>query len=318
MTNAQILRLMKNILFLFLLLSVIFQLNAEDRLLRDLEEIIKSGKIKIAVCAKNNPPFFYRNAQGQLDGTEIRLAKSIAKELGVAAEFHNVYKDFDATIDAVANGEADIAVSFLSITIQRAKKVIFTNPYFSMKCALLGNTLIDAELDFNGKLAHIRKSDKISIAVLEGSSYVSFVKSIFPKAGIVTYKDWDSMVKDTLEGKIYGAVFDEFEVKYVFIKNPEHFLTLFYKIIPESEDDIAIAVNPSKRELRDWLNVFLKLKKIEWAGCNFDKFEDIEHIKEFIKAFEQPPSEEAMNSEDKNLPLRNIKAHSPTSLIPSQ
>ncbi len=86
----------------------------------------------------------------------------------------------------VASGVADVAISYLSLTLGRAKKVNFSDPYGFFSQSLILNQLAYAKLAVEGVekptfFETLNQPDAL-IAVTSGSSYLSWGLRLFPKA----------------------------------------------------------------------------------------------------------------------------------------
>ncbi|MEI6420764.1 MAG: ABC transporter substrate-binding protein [Lentisphaerota bacterium] len=242
-------------------------------------KIVRKGEIKVAVCGMDEYPFFYEKEGADLDGLDIKIAKDIAAELGVKAVFDRSAGTFNAVIDMVAEGKADIAVSNLTVTLERAKKVRFSNPYFIHKCALLVNILTDSKLRLGLNFEKIKKSGtRIRIGIINGTFFTKYAKELIPGAEIVTYPDSDSAVQDVLAGNIYGWMAEEFTIRQSLWKNPKQIISLTCVVIDESRGETAIAVAPDNPDLADWINHYLQVKMVLWENENQDDFKDYLNI----------------------------------------
>ncbi len=54
----------------------------------DMKSIIDRGELVVALVDEQNPPWFFKNKEGILEGSEIELARAMAKELGVRVRFN--------------------------------------------------------------------------------------------------------------------------------------------------------------------------------------------------------------------------------------
>lgn len=95
----------------------------------DIQRILDNGRLLVAILAKDAPPMIMTDSQGEITGFEADLARDIGKKIGVPVEFIRTAETYDEVIDIVAQKKADIAVSFLSSDVRRAKKVLFSKPY---------------------------------------------------------------------------------------------------------------------------------------------------------------------------------------------
>ena len=86
---------------------------------RDLQSIVDAKVLRVAITRFDLPSFHVRAADGTLLGPEIEMAQQIGRALGVKVEFLDNAASFDAVVDFVADGRADIGISKLSQTYNR-------------------------------------------------------------------------------------------------------------------------------------------------------------------------------------------------------
>ncbi|WP_193090340.1 transporter substrate-binding domain-containing protein, partial [Advenella sp. FME57] len=95
-----------------------------------LDTIKKNGTIRVAV-AMGVPMFSYANANMEPEGSDVDTAKLLAQDLGVKLDLVQITNA--ARVPSIQTGKADLTVSSLSITPERAKVVDFTVPYASLQ-----------------------------------------------------------------------------------------------------------------------------------------------------------------------------------------
>lgn len=83
-------------------------------------------------------PFEYVDEHGELAGFDVDLARAIGQELGVGVTFRSV--EWESILPALLTGEADLIVSGMTATEERAQKVAFTRPYHRTITCLLVST----------------------------------------------------------------------------------------------------------------------------------------------------------------------------------
>jgi polar amino acid transport system substrate-binding protein len=129
-----------------------------------LEDILKSGEIKIAV-PENFPPFGSVGKSLEHEGYDVDVAKLIAEDLGVKLEVVPVTSK--QRIPFLSSGKVDLVISSMGANPERAKSIWFSSayaPFFSgafaakdleissaadlagLKVGLTGGTLEDLEL----------------------------------------------------------------------------------------------------------------------------------------------------------------------------
>jgi polar amino acid transport system substrate-binding protein len=90
-----------------------------------------SARIKLTVaCDATWPPFEIVNEQTkELDGFGPELMRAIAAKAGLDIELVNV--GFDSVLAGVSQCQYDMAVSSITITEERKKTILFSEPYFA-------------------------------------------------------------------------------------------------------------------------------------------------------------------------------------------
>ena len=94
----------------------------------DLDAVVKAGKIRIAVDT-TYPPMEFESAEGKIIGLDVDLARALAEELKVKAEF--IVMPWDGILAGLQSNRYDIIMSSMNITPERAAQVNFV-PYISM------------------------------------------------------------------------------------------------------------------------------------------------------------------------------------------
>jgi len=160
--------------------------------------------------------------KGNFYGLDVELAQDIAAKLGVEVEFKRDYSNFSGIVDGIARHEADVAITLLSRTPDRAKKVRFTKPYIILRQGLLISRIRMAQRPRHLTLMEILNDPGSEIGVKAGTSYVAFARQRFPLGVIREYPEWDpDIINAVLKGEVIAAFHDEIEIKKVVIGKPE-------------------------------------------------------------------------------------------------
>jgi len=116
------------ILNIILVFALIFSLFATVAVAKDdtLDKIVKSGKIKVSFCV-DVPPIKFRDKENEPAGICVDFAKALARDLGVELEF--VFSDWGGLIPTLLSNRSDVIIADMSTTLERAKKVNFTQPW---------------------------------------------------------------------------------------------------------------------------------------------------------------------------------------------
>lgn len=101
-----------------------------------LDDVIASGTLRCAVVL-DFPPMGSRDESNNPIGFDVDYCNDLAKALGVTAEI--VETPFPERIPALMSGRVDVGVASTSDTLERAKTVGFTVPYFAFEMAVTAN-----------------------------------------------------------------------------------------------------------------------------------------------------------------------------------
>lgn len=101
-----------------------------------LDDIIASGTLRCAVVL-DFPPMGSRDENNEPIGFDVDYCNDLAKALGVTAEI--VETPFPERIPALMSGRVDVGVASTSDTLERAKTVGMTVPYFAFEMAVTAN-----------------------------------------------------------------------------------------------------------------------------------------------------------------------------------
>lgn len=82
------------------------------------------------------PPFEFVNTQtGEVSGFEMDLVRAVGKELGAKIEFQVL--SFDAIIPAMLSGTVEMGAAGFSITEERKKRVLYSDPFYTSGLSLV-------------------------------------------------------------------------------------------------------------------------------------------------------------------------------------
>ena len=98
-----------------------------------LDDIKKSGKIRIAIDL-GVPPYGMTDAQMQPTGLDVEAARMLAKDWGL--QFEHVPTTGASRIPALQTGKADLVISSLSYTAERAKVIDFSLGYAVLRTVI--------------------------------------------------------------------------------------------------------------------------------------------------------------------------------------
>lgn len=94
----------------------------------------ESGVLRLGTAAVTEP-FSFVDASRSVVGLDVELAQHVARRLGRRLEV--VDMDFGAMIPALLSGKVDVIAACITITEERAKSVLFSEPYYAGGIAAL-------------------------------------------------------------------------------------------------------------------------------------------------------------------------------------
>lgn len=221
-----------------------------------------AGKLTVAVFFEDVVPFFYADAGGKLVGVDPALAEDIAGKLGVTLEYNRAATTFDGLIDEVVEGRADMAISLLSDTLDRATRAIFSESYVSVRQFLLINRLqlgrlVAADPERGNDIRALLDNASSRIGVIGGTSYVGFVAEDFPKAQSVAFDTWGDMLAAVKSGDLVALMYDEIEIGNWRLADSAGAVELRPYHLAGRPDTIAIAMRPGDADLKAWVDLYL-------------------------------------------------------------
>jgi polar amino acid transport system substrate-binding protein len=146
------------------------------------------------------PPFNYKDANGQLLGFDIDVAKEVVKRIGADASF--VCQPFDSLIPGLLAGKFDLLAASMSITDERKKRIDFSIPYRSSTARFIGADNSDAKpLTDDGQPNAAGMKGK-TIAIQRSSTYETYMRDKFPGASIQLYDTVDNMLLDLTSKRV--------------------------------------------------------------------------------------------------------------------
>ncbi len=250
----------------------------------EIQAIVDRGKLIVAMYSQDTPPFYYRDKNNILTGVDVVLIKGFADLLGVTVEFDRSAKFLDDVVDKVEKHEVDLAICKLSMTFDRVKRVLFSEPYINLHQSLLINRLELAKQLQGRPQETVIQNLTGKIGVVAKSSYTGFAAH-FSKMEMVEYPSWNQVVNDARTGKITAAFRDEAEVKMILRDRPDMALSLLSVMLKDADDPKAIAMSFDHRNLQDLMNFYLKSLDMELTADkiinDYDKV--IQNIENKIK-----------------------------------
>ncbi len=214
----------------------------------NLAAIVKRDKLVVGMELKFWP-FEYVSENGQPVGFDVDVAGLLAKELGVELEIKDM--EWTGLIPALQAGKIDLIISGITGTLERARTITFTRPYFTTGlCALVS---VKKAPD----LAAVAALDDPSrvIAVKTGTTADLTATKRFPKARINRYKEETACVQEVVSGRADAFFYDQISIAKHHKQNPDTTRAL---LTPFTYEPYCIALQKGDFDLWQWLEMFLE------------------------------------------------------------
>ena len=165
-------------------------LSLQPAAAQTVDEITRRGELVVAIDL-TNPPWGFLDAQQQPAGFDPAFAALVAERLGVKLRIERVTSP--TRIPFLNSGRADVVISTLSVTAERARQVWFTAPYAPNPLLLIAEKSKPwrSYADLNG----------VRIAVPRGSPQDLTVTKMAPGANIMRFDDDASVQQALLTGQ---------------------------------------------------------------------------------------------------------------------
>ena len=198
----------KSIALLLALVIAVFCLAGCGSKGKTTKDLQKAGELVIAT-SPDFPPFEELNADGTITGIEIDLLNMICDKLGVKLTIQQM--DFDSVVPGIQAGKFDMGVSGISVTPERQKNVLFTDPYCLAAQAIVvtAGSDITCKADLEGKKVSVQTGTTAEqFCMAEGYDVSSYGANTDAELAVVTGKV-DAWVIDDLTAadmvKVYNA-----------------------------------------------------------------------------------------------------------------
>ena len=219
-----------------------------------LDDIRKAGKIRIAVDL-GVPPYGMTDDKMQPTGSDIETAKLLAKDWGL--QFEHVPTTGASRIPSLQTGKADLVISTLSITPERAKVIDFSLGYAVLR------TVIAAPKSVNVK--SLADLDGKTVGTVRGTTHDTQLTKEGPKGmKLVRYEDDATEAQAFLSGQVDIFSTAELLVAPIDKKNPSRQVEVKFVL-----DTFKLAVGVKKDEKRlleevnKWIQANLKNGKLD-------------------------------------------------------
>ena len=196
-------------------------------------------------------PFEYRDDDGNLTGFEVELAEAMCEELKANCEF--VTQAWDGMIPGLLARKFDAIMSSMSITEERAERVLFSEPYYNTPGGWF------APEGFDTDVTNMKAMEGKTVGVQRGTTMDTYVTENM--GGVVTIKRYttaDDMVLD-LEGQRLDVVFVDYPVGEQTVLSKDGFKEVGKPV--KLGQGVGVAMRKRDKDLAEEINAALETLK---------------------------------------------------------
>jgi len=251
-------------------ISTLVKKYKEDGLLEDLEKrwlkledvpyepleinLPDTGEVLRVAISANREPIGFHGSNDEIKGFDPDFSRMLARDLGMQVEFIDV--KFSALINLLESGKADVIISNMTATEERAKKVDFSESYFVNPQRMVVRRFESGDTTLMSVPDDIK--DK-KIGVLTGSVHDTYVMNKYPEAKIFNYKDISDLILSLKNDKT-DVIMTINDTAIELFKTDDSLALLGGTIFSQ---DVGTIFNKKNADLREQFNKFLKQIKTD-------------------------------------------------------
>ena len=254
---------MKSLLACLLLILITFPAFAANVSQESaLSQVVAKNKLRIGFSTF--VPWAMKDKTGGYTGFEIEVAKKLAEDMGVEAEF--VPTKWSGIIPALLTGKFDIIIGGMGITPARNLKVNFSSPYEYSGMSIVASKKLAA-----GRMGLEAFNDAdVTIVARIGTTAATAAKKYLPKAQLRLFDDEGQALQEVLNNRAAAMVssqpFPEFQtLKY----DSKLFLPLSGKTF--TKEPIGFAIRKGDVDFLNFLNNWISVRTSDnWLQERYD------------------------------------------------
>ena len=204
------------------------------------------------------PPMGFQDENNEIVGFDVDMAKAVGEILGVKVELRPI--DWKSKELELKSGKVDLLWNGYTITDERKKEVLFSNPYLKNKQIIIvkNDSSIKAKADI--------VSGKVGLQTGSTAEDAIQADAIFDqiKDNLMMYDDNNTAMMDLEAGRVSSVVVDEVVGKYYLSQN-----TGKYRILDEDfgDEEYGVGFRLEDKALRDAVQEAIDTLKTNGKGA---------------------------------------------------
>ncbi len=206
-------------------------------------------KLTVALTGKY-PPFSTYDANGELIGVDVDVARAIARHMDKDAKF--MPTAWASILPGLKAGRYDVIIGSMAVTPERAKEVNFSEPYY------LSGAQLFVHQKHADKVKSIEDAKGMTLGVTKGETYEHYLRRDHPDIEVRALGGSADIFTQVQQGSLDGFVIDRIVGGQQIRKNEMPFVMVGPILYPEK---MAIPVRKDRPELLKAINAALKEMK---------------------------------------------------------
>ena len=225
-----------------------------------LDDVIKSGTLNCGVVL-DFPPMGYFDKNNKAAGFDVDYCKDLGKTLGVKTNILNL--TWGDRIPSLISGKTDVVIGSTSDTLERAKSVGFTYPYFVFKFQVISKK--DKNINNFDDLKNVKVG--AALGTTYETEYLSYAKKKgWGKGNYTAFKSENDAFLGLYQGKIDALISTNTNIATK-LQSKEFKDFVAGPYVPNYDDVVGLIAKRSELAWINYLNLFL-VHQIRDGGMN--------------------------------------------------
>ncbi|MGL4589610.1 MAG: transporter substrate-binding domain-containing protein [Mycoplasmatales bacterium] len=218
-------------------------------------------------------PYETIDKSGNPTGFSVAYIEELGKSLGKRIEI--VPTKYDALIPALESGKIDMIISSMTITEEREKSVLFSEPYTTAPPLHILNSPTS-----NVKTLEEINQPNVTVAIKTGTIGAFWIQENAPLAKIKNFESMDAAVLDVAQSKSTITIYDPITIYSFQEQYPE---TTVSQAPVTDVNGWGIALPKGDLDLKEKVDMFIEKAKTDGTVDHLKKTYLEEEIKKFDK-----------------------------------
>jgi len=225
-----------------------------------LDDVIKSGTLNCGVVL-DFPPMGYFDKNNKAAGFDVDYCNDLGKTLGVKTNILNL--TWGDRIPSLISGKTDVVIGSTSDTLERAKSVGFTYPYFVFKFQVISKK--DKNINNFDDLKNVKVG--AALGTTYETEYLSYAKKKgWGKGNYTAFKSENDAFLGLYQGKIDALISTNTNIATK-LQSKEFKDFVAGPYVPNYDDVVGLIAKRSELAWINYLNLFL-VHQIRDGGMN--------------------------------------------------